>query len=156
MVGSGMPLPLTNSWPLFEADQWLDLGLDLDWQAAALNLSAADGKELARRGIGVWECDLEDDKLTWSDGVYDIFGLPRGVRLTRSYAVACYAERSRATMERLRAYAIKHRRGFVLDAEIVPASGPRRWMRLLAAPHYVHGRPVQIRGVKRDLTERYR
>lgn len=32
----------------------------------------------APAAIGAWECHLADDSLSWTDGVYDLFGLPRG------------------------------------------------------------------------------
>ncbi len=54
-------------------------------------------------------------------------------------------------MERLRAYAIKHRRGFTLDAEIRPDRGDRRWMRLLAAPVCEGGRVVRLHGLKQII-----
>ena len=31
--------------------------------------------------IGVWECDLATEALTWTDGVYGLFELPRGTSL---------------------------------------------------------------------------
>ena len=94
------------------------------------------------------ECDLGDDSLIWSGGVYDIFGLPRGAAVSRDEAVALYAEDSRARMERLRSYAIRHRRGFTIDAEIRPASGQVRWMRLIAAPVCEGERVVRLHGLK--------
>jgi PAS domain-containing protein len=97
---------------------------------------------------GCWECDLTDNSLIWSGGVYDIFGLPRGAQVNRKEAVALYSEASRAAMERLRAYAIEHKRGFTLDTEIFPAVGKRRWMRLIAAPVCDGGRVVRLHGLK--------
>lgn len=101
--------------------------------------------------IGRWECDLSRNKLTWSDEVYDIFGLPRGDRVSRDEAVAHYCEHSRAVMERLRAYAIRHKQGFILDAEIRPGHGKRRWMRLIAMPDCENGVVVRLRGLKQIL-----
>src|SRR3546814_15762305 len=47
----------------------------------------------ARAPIGQWECDLTDNnRLSWSDAVYDIFGIPRGPAVTRPENVALYAE----------------------------------------------------------------
>jgi PAS domain-containing protein len=97
---------------------------------------------------GCWECDLTDNLLTWSGGVYDIFGLPRNARISRREAVAFYCEESRAKMERLRSHSIKHRRGFTVDVEIRAAVGENRWMRLIAAPVCEDGRPVRLRGLK--------
>ena len=34
--------------------------------------------------IGVWECDLATEQLTWTDGVYDLFELPPGSPLERT------------------------------------------------------------------------
>jgi hypothetical protein len=57
--------------------------------------------------IGVWKCDLATETLTWTDGVYDLFELPRGSRLDRARIVGFYDEESRGEMERLRAAMIR-------------------------------------------------
>jgi PAS domain-containing protein len=141
------PLALSHSWPLFEQSQHFQLG-------HVLNCLITDSIEPIHTGsvdihhAGLWECDLSDNSLIWSGGVYDIFGLPRGATVSRHEAVALYAEHSRAAMERLRAHAIKHRRGFTLDVEIRPASGASRWMRLIGAPVCDGGRVVRLHGLK--------
>ncbi|HWW56800.1 MAG TPA: hypothetical protein VN047_07910 [Sphingopyxis sp.] len=50
--------------------------------------------------------------------------------------------------EKLRAYAIRHRRGFTLDAEIRPVHAAPRWMRLIAAPVCIEDRAVRLQGLK--------
>ncbi len=148
-----LPAPLTHSWPLFERHQRFDLGClaggERENRPAAL---PRDPAQLAPRGTGLWECDLSDNRLTWSPGVYDLFGLPRDCVLERDAIAHLYTESSRAAMERLRAYAIKHRRGFTLDAEIRPVTGERRWMRLIAAPICNGARVVRLHGIKLDVT----
>ncbi|WBO21619.1 hypothetical protein [Sphingomonas abietis] len=148
------PLELHHSWPLFERGQRFDLGYV---HAAGAPLRAAPTGERvpAWPGVGLWECDLRDNALTWSDGVYALFELPRDTSLSRAETAAMYGEDSRAAMERLRAYAIKHRRGFTLDAEIRPADGGRRWMRLTAAPICIDGRVVRLHGLKQDISHEY-
>lgn len=147
--------PLTHSWPLFERHRHFDLGCVLDEADGAPVGREPHGALLAAQGAGLWECDLRDDALTWTAGVFDIFGLPRDATLARDEIVALYAESSRAAMERLRAHAIKHRRGFTLDAEIVPATGPRKWMRLIAAPVCVGRQVVRLHGIKQDVSALY-
>ena len=142
---NGMP-PLSYSWPLKEHAQHFELGAVLDCLVA--DSLPADLKRDFRHGAGWWECDLRDNSLTWSDGVYDIFGLPRGAPVSRSEAIALYAEPSRAAMERLRAHAIENCCGFTLDAEIIPVRGKRRWMRLIAAPDCSNGVAVRLHGLK--------
>ena len=56
-------------------------------------------------------------------------------------------------MERLRAYAIKHRRGFTLDARIVPVQGKPRWIRLIGAPVCEGRRVVRLEGLKIPIGE---
>lgn len=156
MVGSIDLAPLAHSWPLFERGQRFDLGLDFDPGDSMAIGASADHREGPGLEIGQWECDLSDNRLTWSTGVYDLFGLPGEDSVERTTAVSLYGEASRAAMERLRAYAIRHRRGFTLDVEIFPANGGHRWIRLAAAPLCIGSRPVRLQGFKRDVTDEYR
>jgi hypothetical protein len=51
-------------------------------------------------------------------------------------------------MERLRSYALKHRRGFTLDVDIRAAVGEHRRVRLIALPVCAGGNVVRLRGLK--------
>jgi PAS domain S-box-containing protein len=147
---------LTHSWPLFERDRQFAMGQDFAWSSATmLDLSAGQAM-LAQQGIGTWECNLSNNVLTWSPEVYGFFGMSRNKPAGRKLSVSLYREDSRVKMERLRAYSIKHQRGFTLDAEIVPANGGRRWIRVIAAPVCIGNRAVQLQGFKRDVTHEYR
>ncbi|HJR83683.1 MAG TPA: hypothetical protein VJ775_07130 [Sphingomicrobium sp.] len=142
------PLVLHHSWPIYEKARHFELGSLLSCAVIDVVGPAKVG-ELGIYHAGCWECDLTGgDALTWSGGVYDIFGLPRGVRVSRDEAAALYREESRAAMERLRNYAIHYKRGFTLDAEIRPVTGDSRWMRLVAVPVIEGGRAVRLHGLK--------
>lgn len=109
---------------------------------------------LAERGLGLWHCDLLDDnRISWTAGVYDLFGLDRDMIVPRALSVSLYASESREAMERLRAYAIRHRRGFTLDVDINQADGGGRCaMRLVAAPVLDDtGEVIALHGVKQLL-----
>lgn len=141
------PLPLHHSWALSEQPRHFDLGFVLS--SAVIDIVGPG--EVGGLGVhhaGCWECDLTDNSLIWSGGVYDIFGLPRGTEISRDVAVALYTEESRAAMERLRSYAIEHKRGFTLDAEIRPVTGGHRWMRLICAPVCEGDRVMRLHGLK--------
>jgi diguanylate cyclase (GGDEF)-like protein/PAS domain S-box-containing protein len=103
-------------------------------------------------GVGAWQCDLRTGSLTWTAGVFDLFGLPRQASLDRADIVAMYEEESGEAMERLRADAIARQGRFSLDAQIVRADGERRWMRLTAATHSTDGRATHLYGLKQDIT----
>jgi PAS domain-containing protein len=150
------PLPLHHSWPLIGDGCRFDLGRLIDIEGTGEVDPQRDTDLLRSLGIGRWQCDLADNSLTWSPEVHDLFGFPRGAVVSRAESVARYGELSRAAMERLRAYAIRHRRGFTLDAEIFTPQGERRWMRLVAGPVSVGGRVVALRGLKWDVSAQYR
>lgn len=143
----GEPLVLRHSWPLCEQSLHFDLG-------CILNCAVADALEPAPSGVlgphhaGLWECNLSDNSVIWSGGVYDIFGFPRGIRIRREDALSCYEEESRAAMERLRSYAIKHKRGFTIDVQIRPASKTSCRTRLIAAPLCDGDKVVRLHGLK--------
>ena len=107
--------------------------------------------ELAQ--IGVWEFDLSNETLTWTDGVYDLFELPRGVPIDRARILAMYEEESRREMERLRAGIIRDGGSFTLDIRIRTARGNDRWLRLTADAEREQGRSVRIFGTKQNVTE---
>jgi PAS domain-containing protein len=139
------PIALTNSWPIYEASWRLPLmGGGLDARPV-----------LEKNGIGQWNCRLSDDSLTWSESVYALFGIPVEERLTRALAKACYVQSSLIAMEALRTHALRHRRGFSLDARIQRPNGDLRWMRLKAAPVLCEGRIVRLAGTKQDVTAEY-
>jgi PAS domain-containing protein len=135
------------SWPLHDLARHFDLGYILSSEAIEAVPPATIGA-LSAHHAGCWECNLADDSLTWSGGVYDIFGLGRNARITRDECVSLYSESSRVILERLRSEAIRNRNGFTLDAEIHTVSGESRWMRLIAAPIFEDGRVARLQGVK--------
>jgi PAS domain-containing protein len=140
-------LPLGHTWPIWDRSQHFELGHVL----SSVVTDAVKPPNVGQLGIhhaGCWECNLSDNSLTWSGGVYDIFGLPRDVPVHRDDAVAYYSDECRTKMERLRAYSIKHRRGFTLDVKIRAATGDNRLMRLIAEPVLYNARIVGLQGLK--------
>ena len=141
------PLVLKHSWPLWEQPRQFELGHVLNCAVTDL-ISPASIGQLGLHHAGRWECDLTDNSLTWSGGVYDIFGLQRGTAVSRTESLGYYCEESRVRMESLRAYCIRHRRGFTLDIEIRAAIGDMRWVRLVAAPVCERDRVTRLHGLK--------
>lgn len=103
--------------------------------------------------IGIWSCSLPDETLTWSDGIYDLFELPRGSRIDRARTLAMYTPESAAQMNALRSEAIATLGDFNFDAEITTTTGKRRWMRITATVDGLDGHPRRIFGMKQNITE---
>ncbi|GAA4747457.1 hypothetical protein GCM10023264_11480 [Sphingomonas daechungensis] len=141
------PRRLKQVWPALALSRHVDL-------ASLLNCAAIDAVSpsvvgaVSNHHVGAFQCDLENNALTWSGGVYDIFGFARGQAVSRAQCVACYTGQSRFELERLRSYAIDHRQGFSLDVEIRAAVGETRRVRLVAAPHCEDGRAKILSGIK--------
>lgn len=109
-------------------------------------------RSLAPAALGAWECNLANESLSWTDGIYDLFGLQRGSSIYRGAILDLYEERSRREMNQLRSKAISTGQSFSLDCRIKAASGEKRWMRLLVGVGHENGRPLRIFGSKQDVT----
>lgn len=147
-MSSAEPFPLHHSWPLWEQPRHFDLGIILNCAVA----DAIEPKNIGALGLqhaGLFECNLANNSLIWSGGVYDIFGMPRGSIVSRTEALSLYSEDSRAKLERLRAHAIRHKRGFTIDIDIRAAAvGELRTVRLIAAPLCEGDKVTCLHGVK--------
>ena len=132
-----------HSWPIYEAGQRLP------------HLTRTSPGSLDAQGIGRWSCRLEDNMLRWSPAVYALFSLPQDQPLCRVRTLSLYAPESRDAMEALRDHAIRHQRGFTLDARIRRLNGEERWMRLSTVPFVCERRVVRLVGTKQDVTAEY-
>jgi PAS domain-containing protein len=140
------PLPLHHSWPLFETGLRLAQGLVHDDIGPARYPPPPP----------MFHCDLSTDQLTWAPLVFQLFGIEAGAEPSREVTLGMYDDLSRSAVERLRAHAIRHRRGFTIDAEICALDQVRRWIRITAIPSIADGRVAAIEGWKRDVTAEYR
>lgn len=103
--------------------------------------------------MGAWSCDLASERLSWTDGVFNIFGLSSEDALDRRATVELYSEESRERLERKRLQAIEAGAGFTLDASILRPDGGERWIRITAATRTDNGRARTLYGMKQDITE---
>lgn len=110
----------------------------------------AQAAPLAR--FGAWECDLPTQRLSWTDGVYDLFGIARGAVVHRPSIVDLYRDASRRRMERARAACVTTGAPFTIDCEIRTIGGEARWMRLSGGVAHEHGRSSRLFGSKLDIT----
>lgn len=138
------PVQLHHSWPIVERGLRFPLGL----------LDVAYGRALS--GDGAFRCDLRDDRLTWAEPTFALFGLPVGAAPRRDVVLPMYRTESRSALDRLRAHAIRHRRGFTIDTQLDAPGRPPRWIRVIAMPEVEGGRTVRLVGVHRDVSDEYR
>lgn len=127
----------------------------LDWLANQRtdNVDPLLDRSMALAGVGAWSCSLADNKLSWTLGVYDIFGLPIDATLDRRQTVEMYTEESREELESLRAHAIDQGGIFTLDAQVKRPDGEIRWMRINGEMVRQRGRAPILHGLKQDVTQ---
>ncbi len=110
-------------------------------------------RAMASAKVGAWHCNLSDSALSWTTGVYDIFGLPHEAAVDRRQVLDFYTEKSRNELERLRAKAIDQGGIFTLDAQVKRPDGEMRWMRVHAEVVRPVGSAPILHGLKQDVTE---
>ena len=102
--------------------------------------------------IGVWECSLPDQTLSWTDTVYEFFDLVPQTPLARDEIVKLYTPETRKLLNEVREKAIRTGEGFTLDAQIITAKGNCRWIKITACVEFANGTAARIFGVKQDVT----
>ncbi len=105
--------------------------------------------------IGSWHLDLTRDRLTWSDEVFRIFGVPKGTALTYESFLGSIHPADRDAVDKAWAAAM---RGAPYDIEHrVVVSGALKWVRERAEIEFdTDGRAVQGIGTVQEITERKR
>lgn len=120
----------------------------------ALARSEADLKMVQEVAVvGGWSLDLRTNKLTWTDGVYEVFGLPRGTPLDYEKFLSLvhpddveYVNRSWNDALKGARYDIEHR---------ILVDGTVKWVREKARVEFSDsGTPLRGLGIVQDITGR--
>ena len=120
----------------------------------ALARSEADLKMVQEVAVvGGWSLDLRTNKLTWTDGVYEVFGLPRGTPLDYEKFLSLvypddveYVNRSWNDALKGARYDIEHR---------ILVDGAVKWVREKARVEFSDsGTPLRGLGIVQDITGR--
>lgn len=138
--------------------------LALSEDAVLLKAMLAD-KERAQRqfrqaerltSIGSWRLDLKTNRVTWSEGVYDIHDIQFGRSETLTDALSFYPPDDRERMEVALEAAIRSGTVYDIELDFISASGLRKRVRAIGEPELEDGRIIGIIGVLQDITERHR
>ena len=107
--------------------------------------------------IGSWEIDLTSMDLTWSDGVYEMHGIPLGQPITVEDAIGAYSEEDREKVASYVDKAIATGDPFQFEADLKDRSGAVR--RVQSRGECIKGdkkNPDRLVGVIHDITEAHR
>jgi diguanylate cyclase (GGDEF)-like protein len=136
--------------------QSLELAALTQRQSQALQRSVtAFGQAERIASIGSWRFVLPNGPLTWSDGVYRIYDLPREVEADVELGLQFYVGASRKLVQDNLNKAIATGQSFDFEADFRTATGRQRRVRCLGEAAMEDGAPVALSGVFQDITERY-
>ncbi|WP_420607928.1 diguanylate cyclase [Novosphingopyxis sp.] len=105
--------------------------------------------------MGHWRLDLASETVDWSEGVFEIHGLPVSETPPLERALSFYRQESRAQLEQLIARAIATGEPYEADLDIITCDGRRKRVRTRGEAEFHEGKLVALIGVFRDVTERY-
>jgi len=104
--------------------------------------------------IGGWEFDLKNNKLSWSDMVYEIHEVEPDYQPTVESAINFYAPESIPVISEAVNQATEEGKSFDLDLQLITAKQNRIWVRAIGRAYRVNGEIVKIGGVFQDINER--
>lgn len=124
------------------------------WYARGVDISSREpaGTE-DRVRVGSWDWHVPTNVATWSDGMWEIYGLPPGSALSLETALARIHPDDQAVVGQVVRRSLRSAEPYVADHRIVHPRDGVRWLhsagRVIADSD---GRPDRIRGLTRDVT----
>ncbi|HQS70805.1 MAG: hypothetical protein B7Y36_15775 [Novosphingobium sp. 28-62-57] len=106
--------------------------------------------------IGCWRLDLASGRVNWSEGVHDIYGVPFGGSQQLEDALAYYPPDHRTRLETALAAAIETGNPLDIELDLLPASGPKKRVRVIGEAELTNGQITGLIGVLQDVTESHR
>jgi PAS domain S-box-containing protein len=107
--------------------------------------------------VGLWQCDLPFDRLTWNTTCKAHFGLPANADVTiETFYARLHPDDRQPTRDAIER-AIAERTDYDVEYRTVADDGRVRWIRAIGRPFYdASGTPHRFDGITVDLTDRRR
>ena len=104
-------------------------------------------------GVGGWQLDLAERRVTWSDETCRIHGHAPGHRPTLEESYAFFGPVARPIIVSAVERAIEGGQSFDVELPMVRVDGQRIMVRLIGSIEYHEGRPVRLSGAIQDVTD---
>ena len=137
---------------------------ELEHRRTSQNLLEIQSRELWRRQtllaqterlarVGGWEFDIANNRLTWSDGMFSIYGLTPGREPSADIALSHFPVEARHQFQRKLEHALRTREPFELELPFVDAQGRHRIVRKTCEVEVEDDKVVRAFGILQDVTE---
>ncbi|URW74755.1 diguanylate cyclase [Sphingomonas donggukensis] len=125
-------------------------------QAEALRRTDRAFRQAERMAqIGSWRLALEDDAVTWSEGVFRIYDLDPSGAPPLQNALEFFPPHARAQVTESLANTIETGAPFDIEVDFLTAKGRQRRVRSMGEIELKDGRPDSVVGVFQDVTDRH-
>jgi diguanylate cyclase (GGDEF)-like protein/PAS domain S-box-containing protein len=104
--------------------------------------------------VGGWDYEISTDKLTWTDEVYRIYGLPTSYTLSAEKVISFFSPDAQKTLRMAFNRAITHQEPYTLELPFTSASGEHKWIRATGTIRYTHQIATHVYGSFEDVSER--
>ncbi|WP_088889050.1 PAS domain S-box protein [Leptolyngbya ohadii] len=105
-------------------------------------------------GMGIWDWEVQHDRVTWAGNNERLFGLPQGTFAeTYEAFLECVHPDDRATVQYYVAQALQEKRGYTQEFRIVYPDGTIHWLRTQSELFLDdRGDPARLIGTNQDIT----
>jgi PAS domain S-box-containing protein len=105
--------------------------------------------------VGSWDWDVSRDHATWSDGMFEIYGLPRMPGHSLDIALQRLHEDDRLAIAAKVRQALSTGEPYTATHRIVRPDGAIRWLYSAGRVYNGAGEPQRMRGLTWDITDRW-
>lgn len=105
-------------------------------------------------GVGGWEYEVLNKKLSWTELTYKIHELPLSYQPDIESAISFYAEDAQTTIKNAVERSLMDGTGWDLELQFITAKGNRRWVRAIGEAVMDQDHITKLIGTFQDITER--
>jgi PAS domain S-box-containing protein len=146
----------TQRWAEFNFRIFREREQALRSQSQAAIAASEARLQLALDGValGVWEYDLRNGILQWSERCKSMFGLAPQAEVSYETFIQCIHPDDRARVQQAEQTAIAHQTDYNLEYRVVWQDGSIHWITDVGLVDYDRGKPWRLSGFTLDITDR--
>lgn len=161
MLGGKKRYVIFDAAPIYDTDGNIVAAIETlqditDQQVATQSL--ANKERLLNRtgevaGVGGWEYDLLEEKLTWSEETCKIHNVPTSYEPTIENAIEFYTPTARDIIRQAVKEAINTGQPWDLELPFIQKGGNQIWVRAVGSAEKINGKTVKLYGALQNINE---
>lgn len=102
--------------------------------------------------IGGWEYDPQTDDLFWTDAIYEIYGLPKGEKVSVDKALNFFVDQDKSALKEELNKALTEHKTYDSEYQLETPDGEPKWVRTMGKPVKRKGKLFKIVGTLQNIT----